>query len=187
MSNQPDTDHVRLTFFDLGFQYYVAGRFAASEGVAMSPVSGTLFHHAIEMFLKGELTNHLTEGQRIGLKHRLKLTWNKFKAHIEGGPALSIFDQVIDELDKFEDIRYPEKIVSEGMTCSIGFGQRNPNPMKTSSRSPRYELFVGELDALVKAILDKSGVNPSFFTRRYQKHGRTYLRRYNRSKRTRLW
>jgi hypothetical protein len=184
MTNQPNTSRVRQEFFDLGFQYFVAGRFAASA--ALSPVSGTLFHHAIEMFLKGELTKHLTERQRRKLHHGLKALWTTFKAHV--GPedsALSAFDQVIDELDKFEDIRYPEKIVSQGMTCSIEFGKRIP--MKTSSRSPRYELFVGEIDALVNAILDKSKVNPSFFTRRYQKHALTYLRRYNRSKRTRMW
>jgi hypothetical protein len=41
-------------FFKTGSQYYIAGRFAAFAW--FHPVAGNLFHHAIEMYLKGALS-----------------------------------------------------------------------------------------------------------------------------------
>jgi hypothetical protein len=36
-----------------------------------------------------------------------------------------------------------------------------------------------DIDALVKAILEKSGLNPKAYTNSYNKHASTYLRREN--------
>jgi hypothetical protein len=178
-----DTDRIRVEFFHLAFQYFIAARFAASA--RLMPVVGTLFHHAIEMFLKGELCMHLSERQRRKISHRLTVLWRAFKDQM-ADRSLDTFDALIEDLDKFEDIRFPENIVSRGMTCTIGFGTRTP-PEFLDARRPRYELFVGEIDALVRAILDKCNVNPSFFTAGYGKDTQTYLRRRNRSEKTRLW
>src|SRR4051812_41410629 len=117
------TDRVRVEFFGLAFQYYIAARFAASAG--LMPVVGTLFHHAIEMFLKGELCKRLSEQQRRKIGHRLTELWRAFKAQM-ADRSLDTFDTLISDLDKFEDIRFPEKIVSLGMSCTVGFGSRAP-------------------------------------------------------------
>jgi hypothetical protein len=181
-----DRHRVRVEFFQLAFQYYVAARFAASAHLL--PVTGNLFHHAIEMFLKGELTKHLDEPERRRIGHRLTKLWAAFKQQMPAGQSLASFDLIIDELDKFEDIRFPENIVSRGMTCSIGFGKPLIASARTGSRpEPRYELSVPDIDRLVKTILDASEVNPLFFTAGYHGPARTYLRRMNRSKKTRLW
>jgi hypothetical protein len=179
MSMPPDIYRLENEFFDLGLQYFVVARFAASEGVALSPVSGTLFHHAVEMLLKGKLCRTLQRKT-----HDLPWLWDKFKTEV-ADPSLTEFDFIVNELHKFEDIRYPENIVVHGMTCSIGFGKRTP--VQSKQREPRYELFVGELDGLVKRIFTASSTNPEAFAGKYQKHARKYLRRYNRSKATRLW
>jgi hypothetical protein len=182
MSMPPDIFRLEYKFFDLGLQYFVVARFAASEGVALSPVSGTLFHHAIEMLLKGKLCSTVPENKRK--THDLPRLWDRFKTEV-ADPSLMKFDFIVNELHKFEDIRYPENIVVHGMTCSIGFGKRTP--VQGKQREPRYELFVGELDKLVKRIFTASGISSEALALKYQKHARKYLRRYNRSKATRLW
>lgn len=182
----PDPSNVRVEFFGLGVQYYIAARFAASA--QLLPVTGNLFHHAIEMMIKGELATYLTERQRRDLSHDLNQLWREFKRRTNSEQSLERFDTVVARLAQFEDIRFPERIVSEGMTCVIGFGEFASTDYGDGHRGPRYELFVGEVDALVKAILEASHVNPVFFTGRYHtKHARGYLRRHNRRKETRLW
>ena len=178
-----DSDRVRAEFFQLAFQYYVAARFGASA--VLLPVAGNLFHHAIEMFLKGELAQHLDESQRKKLGHNLTELWSAFKEKTAAEASLASFDTVIEKLSKFEDIRYPENIVAQGMMCSIGHGELPVDVTIDPPMGPRYELFVGDIDALVKAILDASGVNPSFFTSTYQATARTYLTDQN--KQTGLW
>jgi hypothetical protein len=175
------SDMLRMRFFDFGFQYYVAARFAVRSGLV--PVAGNLFHHAIEMFLKGELAKHLDEGQRrdIGLVE----LWSEFKKQEAAGSPLASFDPIVETLSKFEEIRYPENLVLNGMTCTFGFGKAMPTVHEGPRTEPDYELFVGEIDALVKAILTSSGINPQFYTRRYGEHGSTYLQHENQE--TGLW
>jgi len=68
----------------------------------------------------------------------------------------------------------------------LGLGKRPPTVnMGLLVGEPEYQLFVGEIDALVKAILTMSGVNPKFYTMRYREHGSTYLRHENQE--TGLW
>src|SRR5262249_49773858 len=43
-------------FYTMGLQYYVAGRFGAVH--RLTPVTGNLLHHAVEMVLKGKLAHH---------------------------------------------------------------------------------------------------------------------------------
>ena len=52
-------------FFKTDSQYYIGGRFAAFAW--FHPVVGNLFHHAIEMYLKGALskTRSLSELKRL--------------------------------------------------------------------------------------------------------------------------
>ena len=66
------------------------------------------------------------------------------------------------------------------MTCTFGFGKATPTVHEGPARSePDYELFVGEIDALVKTILTASGINPKFYTTRHGEHGSTYLQHEN--------
>src|SRR4051794_29649109 len=96
-------------FFSLGVQYYVAARFSAFA--RFSPVCGNLFHHAIEMFLKGYLASKRSLADLKNLGHRLGSLWGHFKQDT-GDCALARFDQTVTDLDAVESIRYPGRVLA---------------------------------------------------------------------------
>jgi hypothetical protein len=109
-------------FFKFGSQYYVAGRYGVFAG--LMPVAANLHHHAIEMFLKGALSKSMSlEELKRKLGHRLPKIWTKFKRQASD-PSLNRFDKIIKELNKFEDIRYPDEILRRGAGTSWGIGCR---------------------------------------------------------------
>jgi hypothetical protein len=171
-------DGLRQLFFDFGFQYYIAARYSVAAW--SNPVAANLMHHAIEMFLKGGLAAHTTEQDRRKLGHRLPDNWSAFKIQLSAG-HLSKFDPVVDALDRYEDIRYPENILRDGVGTYFQFGKRTM-PITVSGQGaivPQYELYVGEIDALVKAICDVSGINAKAFMLKLPEPGQTYLRYQN--------
>jgi hypothetical protein len=172
-------ERLRAEYINDGFQYYMLGRCAVAA--MANPVAGNQFHHAIEMLLKGGLVPHTTEDERIKLRHRLPRIWKAFKAHYDPSNQLAHFDALVRSLHKYEDIRYPEKIVQHGMQSSFQFGSGPPPKAsgKAASNVPTYHLSVGEVDALVKAICVACSVNPKFFTMRFQPPGSTCLRHDN--------
>jgi hypothetical protein len=181
-SGTDSADITRFEFFKLGSQYYVAGRYAVAGG--LNPVAANLLHHAIELFLKGALYHHATEEERRNkLGHKLVVIWTCFKTQIGAGRDLTKFDGVIDELNKYEEIRYPENIVLKGMGSALSFGKTMPAVISGEAADvvPKYQLFVGEIDALVKAILDISSVNPKVLVP-MQPDGQTYLKHQNEEK-----
>lgn len=141
-------------------QDFDAGPERAAYFYRATPTAGTLFHHAIEMYLKAYLSRALDERQRRKLRHSLRRAWRRFKQMVSD-PALSRFDPVIKELDPFEDLRYPEKIRG----WAIKFADTRPagDPWagdKTPGVKGRFLLILGDIDALVAVILDKAGANP---------------------------
>jgi hypothetical protein len=102
-------DEIIHEFFRYGCQYYVAGRYGVFA--ALMPVAANLHHHGIEMLLKGALSKTMTlKDMKDKLGHRLEKTWVEFKT-VAKDSSLSRFDKVIDELNKFEEIRYPDKLL----------------------------------------------------------------------------
>ena len=172
-------ERLRAEYINLGFQYYMLGRCGVAAWA--NPVAGNQFHHATEMLLKGGLVAHTTEDERIKLGHKLPRIWKKFKSHYDPSNQLARFDALVRSLHKYEDIRYPEKIVQQGMASSFQFG--SGPPPKASGKGfrdvPTFHLAVGEVDAMVKAICVACSVNPKFFTDRFQPPGSTCLRREN--------
>ncbi len=165
-------------YFQAAVQYHVTARYAALAGFL--PVCGNLFHRAIEMYLKGHLCTTLNEAQRKKLKHNLRRIWRRFKKKVSDS-GLDRFDETVSALDKFERIRYPEEIVRRGMLASISFKKGDVNMMESSRREVRYEVVVGELDALAKVIFEKSKINPLFFTNSLNQHASPYLKELNQS------
>jgi hypothetical protein len=170
------TDRLKGKYYDFGFQYYVAGRCAVAS--LLQPVAGNLFHHAIEMLLKGALFGHVGKRKLRDMGHELESIWKAFKARYAAGPNLQHFDAVIAELNKFEEIRYPEKIVRGSVTV-FGFGK--PTIRALGGSVPAYNLSVGEIDSLVKAICEAANINAKAFTMRYEEPARTYLKHENRN------
>jgi hypothetical protein len=73
----PDPQDLRELYLKSGLQYEIAARYAAFAGFV--PVCGVLFHHAIEMYLKGQLCLSLSEPQLRCLGHKLKKVWKRFQ------------------------------------------------------------------------------------------------------------
>ncbi len=72
-----DKDRLRYMYFDTGLDYHIAARFAVIE--QFNPLAANLFHHAIEMYLKGALCRTHDEYQRRELGHKLRKIWKRFK------------------------------------------------------------------------------------------------------------
>ncbi len=175
-----DVEDLRELYLTTALQYYIAARYAAFAGFI--PVCGVLFHHAIEMYLKGRLCLKLDEFQLRILGHQLKRVWKKFKEEMSDG-TLDKFDRVISELDRHERIRYPETIARGGMIGLIQFKPATTSGVRgvATGPQPQFTIAVDDLDALAKTILDKSGVNPRFFTAGLNDDATSFLTRDNRS------
>jgi hypothetical protein len=119
-------------FVGNSLQYYKAGRFAVAA--ALTPVSGNILHHAAEQMMKAALA-HDDSLEKIGryrrdYSHGLATLWVSVKKRYLASSAGDIpleFDDIVARLDRFERIRYPDKLIEEGATMSIGlFEVENP-------------------------------------------------------------
>lgn len=156
-------------FFKAAGQYYVAGRYSAFAGFI--PVTGNLFHHAIEMFLKGGLSKTgISLADLKKLNHDLPDIWATFK-HSFNDPNLNRFDPVITSLHRFEEIRYPDLVVRKGLTASIDIlSQAKHSPAGVNQPDATYELCVQDMDELVGQVFTSASVNPrAFLSGRFQK------------------
>ena len=173
-----DSETVQTEYFTIATQYYVAGRYAYFAGLV--PTAGNLFHHAIEMYLKGYLAQHMNELKRRSLGHSLKRCWRAFKRKF-GDQSLNQHDKAIKILDSFESIRYPEKFAREG--GEVHFSLTTPDPPSTgmyaAPASRRYDLVLNEIDLLVATIFQKANLNPKFFGNRLNINAQSFLTKEN--------
>ena len=164
-------------FFSTATQYYVSGRYAVFAG--LSPVAGNLLHHAVEMYLKGALSKQMTLDQLKRLSHNLPKEWDCFKAQV-GAPGLDIFDPIISSLQAFEELRYPDSVLSKGMVVMIGVSRVAGASTEGPARAePRYEMHLEDVDALVDKIFVTTSVNPGFFLAGLDPRAREYLKEAN--------
>jgi hypothetical protein len=150
-------------FVESGCQYYTVARFAMH---AQRPlVCGNLFHHAVEMLLKGGLVktgkslDELRDRKNMG--HNLTNIWRAYKdSHPKAD--LSCHDSTINWLDIFEEIRYPKPALR-----SIGLGLEwaaNPVEVKTfggATPPKRFLLNVSDIDDLIVDVFKTSDWNPA--------------------------
>lgn len=162
-------------FMGLGVQYYIAARYAALA--RLLPVCGNLYHHALEMFLKAGLSRkHSLESLRSKkFRHKLIDIWNAFKADFPS-PELLQFDTTIADIDDFEEIRYPDKVLKNGAQMMIDWGSI---PTQSNRSEPIYRLHVNDLDCLIGEIFRASSRNPLFFTCGLSRDAREVLARDN--------
>ena len=130
----------------------------------MHSVPGNLFHHAVEMLLKGLLSRtvslkDLKDRKKFG--HSLLKLWPAFKALFPVENLIE-FDQMIDELERFESIRYPDEILKHGAQTVIGRGRGRP--MVSSSRTePQYQIGMGDVDAFFGRLFPLCRMNPKAY------------------------
>jgi hypothetical protein len=116
-----------------------------------------LLHHAVETALKGALAKKGMDLKALrDLNHDLPKIWREFTAQygIDG----SAFDSVIAELQKFETIRYPDKIVSQGLASMI-----TPGKLSAPTGHMRYVLWLGEIDELMDKIFTAGSISHKAF------------------------
>jgi hypothetical protein len=160
-------------FLGSAIHYYVTGRFAVFA--RFNPTAANLLHHAVEMSLKGALAKR---GMNLcdlrDLNHNLPKIWRVFQS--EYGVNLSNFDAIINELHLYEQIRYPDRILKQGMESSIGWGKR----ASSSGGSLKYTLWLGEIDELMDKILEVASINHKAYSSRLMTEpGRVYLTEEN--------
>jgi hypothetical protein len=74
------------------------------------------------------------------------------------------FDAIIEGLHAFEDIRYPETLIRDGATISIGIFEVE-TPVLRNGLVPEkaYSLMLPQIDRLMGLLFDASGANPPAF------------------------
>ncbi len=163
-------------FYKIALEYYVGGRAALLSGNSL--ITGNLLHHGVEMLLKGQLSKtvplkHLKDQKKFG--HKLSNLWPAFKGTFPSGD-LTEFDTMIDELDKFEKIRYPDEILAHGASIAVGFGRGQPATSKGPGRTePAYQIGVGDVDAFFARLLPLCGLNPKAYIGFLTRYGRDAL------------
>lgn len=153
---------------EYGLQYYVTGRFAAAH--RFTPVSANILHHAVELLLKACLAHDDTLETirnywhpKKGYGHDIIRLWEVFKAR-STAPVPAEFDVTIKGLHAFEDIRYPETLIRDGATISIGIFEVE-DPIRTNGQIPEnlYVLQLPQIDRLMGLLFRASGANPPAF------------------------
>lgn len=160
-----DQSQQRLAFWERGAQYYVAG--ALAVGHNLNPVAGNLLHHAIEHMLKGALSKTHTLRELKGHLHGLSGLWNEFKGST-GVASLAKFDGTVAALNRYEDLRYPDDALANGMSSFIT-SHRLPIPREMQQRVAalpqvkKYELCLQDIRELAEAIFAAAKMNPLYF------------------------
>jgi HEPN domain-containing protein len=155
--NVEDLQH---EYFRMALEYYIAARFSALS--FFMPMSGVMFHQAMELYLKGLLCLLLTEKKRTRLGHNLWRAWKKYKS-LSKDSSLSRFDARVAGLDRYWGVRYPDEIVRHGIHANIAF-EKSPAAAVIGGRNQRhYVLVVEEFDELMAVLWKKSGLNIKAF------------------------
>jgi hypothetical protein len=163
-------------FYKFALDYYITGR--AAVLCRNDFVTGNLFHHAVEMLLKGQLSKTIPLGELKSPKkfgHDLQKLWTAFKTHFSS-KNLAEFDAMIAELNKFENIRYPDEILAHGVCLSPSFGRNKPLINQDPSvRVPEYQMAVGDIDAFFAKLFPLCGLNPKTYLGHISSLGRQVL------------
>ncbi len=149
LKDVPSSHVPQVSLLPLGLQYLVAGRFLALQ--LQVPVAGNLYHHAIEMFLKAALAPSTPARELASRKlgHNLGTLWDRFKTTHPS--TMESFDTVVEALDRFEEIRYPEARFGQGPQLHLAV-HRQPDG-KSMAAPSAYAMVVEDLDALAQHIV----------------------------------
>ena len=131
------------------------------------------------MFLKGHLAAKMNLADLKQLGHRLCDLWDEYKKDVSDA-TLSRFDQMITELDEFESIRYPERVLTQGMYSIISIKDRHTDQdAPQGRREPQFQIIVKEIDEFVKALFEEASLNPPYFTASIGSEAKAYLTKEN--------
>jgi hypothetical protein len=160
-----DREDAQIYFYRIGVEYYVVGRFSYFCHYLL--MTGVLFHHAIEMFLKGKLLDNFSAQQlKDQFGHNLHRLWNEFKRECKD-PSLRQYEGTIQRLNRWEDLRYPPKKggSSGGISMSLDMrkGDKSGVTYPKMKEESKYKVNLEEMDELVKKLFSVIQLNPKFF------------------------
>lgn len=129
------------------------------------------------MLLKGYLSSRVDLAElksRFG--HSLPKLWEEFKSGRSATP-LAEFDDIISQLNQFEDLRYPDTTLGRAIVLAIGQSKTNRTIAyyQAGRERPSYNILWEELDKLVQTIFRESSVNPAFFMGQFGESAKEYL------------
>jgi len=164
------TDRVAMLLFDSATQYYVAGRFSFLYD--HGPVCGNLFHHAVEMYLKGVLAKSMSmdlDTLRIKFGHDLIEIWRCFAIQLDEQDVNRLRPS-IDRLHQCECLRYPGSVLKNGagmlkspyIEGIESFKSLKPSKAMTDYSIPQYYIVLEDVDILVNKIFSVAKVDPKF-------------------------
>ena len=158
MNTGLDVDHL----LRYGAQYDGAARTAFHD--RYFAVCGNIFHHAIEMFLKAELSrDHSLNQLRKCFGHDLPKLWIEFKRRFPTA-KLQEFDDTIKLLHEFEELRYPDSQLAKGAHIVM---RNEPRRIVDTPASlppvPTYELTLTAIDTLVGTIFQLMQRDPKWY------------------------
>jgi len=147
-------------YLKIAIQYYISAR--SSSFSYLIPVTGNLFHHSIEMFLKAFLLKKYSPKElQEDFRHNLKKLWKQFKSLVPE-QDFDRYDSLINKLAKMEEIRYPSE--SKGYQFFIDFRKEyyshSKGPAIKGMRE--YRLNLEEIDEFVYDLL-LNKVSPGWF------------------------
>jgi len=160
-NNYTRNEKMSDAFLVLGSQYYAHARYSAQ--FYYLPVCVTLFHHAIELLLKGFLSKRKSSSDLKKMGHNLVALWEQFKAET-GNPALTNFDKTIRLLDQVELLRYPDSIVDDGFALHISLTTpSSPIRIPGTEELPQYNVTVRDLDTIAVEIFEACNVATTLY------------------------
>jgi len=171
---------LKYLFAATAIEYYASGRFACLAGLLN--VAGNLCHHMVEMMLKSHLVEKhaLQELSKHPFGHNLPHLWQTFKAEVAAD--LDRYDEIINKLHKFDEIRYPDTTTQQGPHIVISFGTSSSCATDGNGQprtEPRYELDLNAIDALVAAIMKAASINAEAYMQGSSTDARLYLYKHN--------
>jgi hypothetical protein len=182
-----ELEKISDAFVGLGLQYYVAARSAAWAG--LMPVFGNLYHHALEMLLKAGLSQYhsLKKLSKPPFSHNLLNLWDSFKVSFPS-TELPQFDATIVDINDFEEIRYPDKVLKNGAEMRIEFVAHPAEMIALSSQlgvskpidvNQQYLLYPPDVDRLILEICHALSLNPKVFASVFKPDVRKMLADFN--------
>lgn len=151
------TESLSKVFVELGCQYYAIARYSASKSFA--PIYSTMFHHAVEMLLKGYLVKFRSIEDLKKIGHKLPELWMIYKEILDDNNLVR-FDKTIQDLDRVELLRYPNAIVDEGFVLNVRLGVPSPLEIPDLNNQPQYFINVSDLDEIALSVFESCKVNP---------------------------
>lgn len=139
-----------IELYPLALQHYVAGRILALQ--TQIHVAGNILHHAVELFLKAELSGEVTiKKLRNKYAHNLTKLWATYSTLHTDVP--DDFAATIADIDSFEEIRYPSpEVETVGYHYSLF---KDPNGRRMGSPCA-YSLNLECIDELIAFMISKS-------------------------------